>query len=93
MEISYDPEKRAKTLAERGLDFDDAVHVFAGATIEFEDDRRDYGETRIATFGLLNGRMVALVWTPRGKARHIISMRKANEREKKIYEVQLDRSG
>ena len=93
MEISYDPEKRAKTLAERGLDFEDAVHVFAGPTVEFEDDRRDYGETRFATFGLLKGRMVALVWTPRGKARHIISMRKANDREKKIYKAQLDRSG
>lgn len=93
MEITYDADKRARTLAERGLDFEDAMHVFAGATIEFEDDRRDYGETRIATVGLLNGRMVALVWTPRGKARHIISMRKANEREQKIYGVELDRSG
>jgi uncharacterized protein len=93
MEVSYDPEKRAKTLAERGLDFDDAVHVFAGTTIDLLDDRRDYGEVRWVTYGLLKGRMVALVWTPRGKARHVISMRKANDREKKIYEVQLDRSG
>jgi hypothetical protein len=34
--------------------------------------------------------MVALVWTPRGEGRHIISMRKANEREKKVYEAELD---
>ena len=93
MEVSYDPEKRAKTLAERGLDFDDAVQVFAGDTIDFVDDRQDYGEERWVTFGRLGRRLVALVWTQRGEARHIISMRKANEREKKIYEVQLDRSG
>lgn len=93
MKLSYDPAKRERVLAERGLDFDDAVYVFAGRTIEYEDDRRDYGETRFVTFGLLKGRMLALVWTPRGDARHIISMRKANEREKKIYEVELDRSG
>jgi len=93
MDISYDPEKRAKTLAERGLDFDDAVQVFAGTTIDLLDDRKDYGEIRWLTYGLLKGRTVALVWTPRGKNRHIISMRKANEREKKIYEAQLDRPG
>ena len=92
MDLTYDPEKRAKTLAERGLDFDDAVHVFAGTTIDLSDDRRDYGEVRWVTYGLLRGRMVALVWTPRGKARHVISMRKANDREKKIYEARLDRS-
>ena len=89
MEITYDPAKRTKTLAERGLDFEDAVHVFAGATITLEDDRRDYGETRYQTYGWLNERLVALVWTPRGEARHIISMRKANEREQEKFEGQL----
>lgn len=90
MEVTYDAEKRAVTLEERGLDFDDAAHVFAGTAIDIEDDRRDYGEVRRLTFGLLGGRMVAVVWTPRGGARHVISMRKANERERKRYEGQLD---
>jgi uncharacterized DUF497 family protein len=58
-----------------------------------EDDRRDYGEKRWLTFGLLKGRLVALVWTPREEARHIISMRKANDRERKRYEGELDRPG
>lgn len=49
MEISYDPEKRDRALAERGLDFEDAEHVFAGPTIELLDDRKDYGETRWVT--------------------------------------------
>jgi uncharacterized protein len=93
MDITYDPEKRAKTLAERGLDFDDAVQVFAGPVFELEDDRKDYGEPRWITIGLLNERMVVLVWTPREDTRHIISMRKANEREKKRYQAELDRSG
>jgi uncharacterized protein len=93
MEISYDAEKRTITLEERGLDFKDAVHVFAGPTFDLEDDRQDYRETRWLTFGLLNERMVVLVWTPRGESRHIISMRKANDREKKRYEGRLDRPG
>lgn len=93
MEISYDPAKRARTLAERGLDFDDAAHVFAGTTIDLVDDRRDYGEVRWLTYGILRNRLVALVWTLRGKRRHIISMRKANDRERKAYKAELDRSG
>ncbi|MHB9879821.1 BrnT family toxin [Pacificimonas sp. ICDLI1SI03] len=81
MRVSYDPAKRAKTLAERGLDFADAAEVFAGLTATIEDDRQDYGETRYQTYGLLKGRLVMLVWTERGAGRHIISMRKCNERE------------
>lgn len=93
MEITYDAEKRAITLEERGLDFDDAVDVFEGPVFDLEDDRQDYGETRWLTFGLLNERMIVLVWTQRDEARHIISMRKANERERKKYEGRLDRPG
>ena len=81
MRITFDPIKRAKTLAERGLDFADAEIVFAGITLEVEDTRADYGETRIICYGLLQGRMVVVGYTPRGADRHIFSMRKANERE------------
>ena len=93
MELTYDVKKRALTLLERGLDFEDAVHVFASTTIDIADDRRNYGETRWLTFGMLGDRLVVLVWTQRGEARHIISMRKANDRDKKRYGRELDRSG
>ncbi len=82
MRISFDLAKRAQTLADRGLDFADAVEVFAGTTAEAEDTRREYGEVRIVCFGFLRGRLVQVVYTPRGAVRHIISMRKANAREK-----------
>jgi len=81
MRITWDPAKRAKTLAERGLDFADAAIVFAGVTVEVEDTRKDYGETRIICYGRLEGRMVVVGYVPRGKSRHIFSMRKANGRE------------
>lgn len=82
MKITFDPAKRDKTFAERGLDFADAAAVFEGVTVEMEDTRRDYGETRIICYGLLAGRMVVVGYTPRGAERHIFSMRKANDREK-----------
>ena len=81
MRITFDSTTRAKTLADRGLDFADAEHIFASITLEVEDTRQDYGEVRIICYGLLAGRMVVLGYTPRGAARHVFSMRKANERE------------
>ena len=82
MGITFDPAKREKALAERGLDFADTELVFEGVTLELEDNRKDYGEERIICYGLLAGRMVVVGYTPRGTDRHIFSMRKANDREK-----------
>jgi uncharacterized protein len=89
MEITYDLTKRDKTLVERGIDFADAIEVFAGTSFDFQDDRKDYGEIRIITIGHLCNRMMVVVWTPRGNARHIISMRKANEREQTYFRQQF----
>ena len=82
MRITFDPAKRVRTLAERVLDFADAELVFAGTTIEIDDTRRNYGERRVICYGLLAGRIVVVGYTPRGSARHVFSMRKANDREK-----------
>ena len=81
MRVSYDPAKREKSLADRGLDFEDAMAVVEGLTVEVEDTRKDYGEKRIICYGLLAGRMVVVGYTARGTVRHIFSMRKANDRE------------
>lgn len=81
MEISFDPAKRDATLEARGLDFADAGEVFAGPTLTQRDDRKDYGEDRFQTYGLLAGRVVMIVWTPRGAARRVISMRHCHEDE------------
>lgn len=90
MAISYDPNKRLATLRERGLDFDDAVEVFDDFTLDIQDERFDYGEERILTIGLLRGRMVVVVWTPRDEVQHIISMRKANAREQTRFGKRLE---
>ena len=92
MQISYDPVKRAKTLEERDLDFEDAPEVFAGLTLTLPDERQDYGEDRYQTYGLLGDRLVMVVWTPRGEDRqdrHVISMRKCNDREQARFQNRL----
>ena len=83
--IAFDAAKRTATPATRGLDMARAGEVLAGATLNVEDDRRDYGEERFITIGLLDGAMVVLVWTSRDGTRWIISMRRTNERERTLY--------
>ena len=89
MRITFDRAKRERTLQERGLDFRQAREVFDGPHLTRPDERQDYGEPRYISAGRLNGRIVITVWTPRGKARRIISMRKANGREQEKYGRQL----
>ncbi|WP_169513618.1 MULTISPECIES: BrnT family toxin [Aurantimonas] len=91
VEISCDPAKRARTLRERGLDFYDAAQAFAGRTLTLADDRRDYGEARFQTYGILDDRIVMIVWTPRGEMRHVISMRHCHDREARRVRSRLER--
>jgi uncharacterized DUF497 family protein len=87
--VTFDPAKRASTLERRGLDFADAARVFAEPHATFADDRRDYGEQRFITAGRLDGRFVMLVWTPRGSARRIISMRYGHASEEQKWRQRL----
>ncbi|MFN7108636.1 MAG: BrnT family toxin [Brevundimonas sp.] len=72
MRITFDPSKRERTLAERGLDFAQAATVFDGDHLTFEDDRQDYGELRLITIGRLTDRMggSGLDAARRGAPRH-----------------------
>jgi uncharacterized DUF497 family protein len=83
MRITCDQAKRLQTLQERGLDMRRAGEVFAGLHLTRIDDRFDYGELRYVTAGWLDSRLVVFVWTPRGSARRVISMRHCHEREAK----------
>ena len=89
MRIEFDEAKPAATIEARGLDRAEASEVLRGATLTVEDDRNDYGEDRYITVGHLGDTMVVLVWTPRSDAYRIISMRRANERERRLYGARL----
>jgi len=92
MRITFDPAKRDLTLEHRGLDFARAGEVFAGLTATVADERFDYGEERFITAGHLDGRLIVMVWTKRGEARHIISMRHCHAKEEKIWRRRMARS-
>jgi uncharacterized protein len=82
--IEYDSDKRNKTLIERGLDFENASIVFAGKVFE-QDSPQEHGELRIITVGKLFEDIVVVVWTKRCENKRIISMRKARDNEKQLY--------
>jgi uncharacterized DUF497 family protein len=89
MKYEWDEAKNRKNLAKHGLSFEDAEHVFSGPCVTFMDDRFEYGEERLITLGLLAGRLVVMAHSPRNEGTRIISIRKANRREQKIYQERL----
>ncbi len=88
MKCEWDEAKNRTNFAKHGLRFD-AEQVFSGPCVTFEDDRFDYGEERLITLGLLAGRLVVIAHSPRDEGTRIISMRKGNRREQKIYQERL----
>ena len=83
--ITYDPVKQTTNLENRGLSFDLASEIDWSSAVIVEDTRRDYGERRFRVFGYVGARLYSLIFTPREDAVHVISFRKANEREIKRY--------
>lgn len=85
MRFSWHEPKRLVTLEKRGLDFADAEFIFDGPTFTFEDDRRDYGEQRWVTLGLLSNKVIVLVHTETEDKIRIISMREAEKDEQQLF--------
>jgi len=76
-------------LLKHGLDFVDAPDIFEGVYFSIEDLRKKYGETRHICYGTINKTMVVMAYTERGNNIRIISLRKANEREKARFQNRL----
>ncbi len=86
MEIEFDPEKNDRNVRERGISFDQARDFEWDGALVWRDTRRDYSEERFIALGLIGERLHSLVFTVRGDAVRIISLRKANRREELRYE-------
>jgi uncharacterized DUF497 family protein len=85
-EFSFDPAKNTANIRERGLPFSLVKDAFDWASAQVvEDKRRNYGERRYRALGLIGTRLHALIYTPRGTGIHVISLRKANQREVRRY--------
>ena len=91
MRFTWDARKSDRNLRERGFDLEFATQIFDSPTLERADTRRDYGEHRVIALGKAQDILLTVVYTDRAEAdgkvnRRIISARKGNRRERKIYE-------
>jgi uncharacterized DUF497 family protein len=91
--FEWDPAKEVENLRKHRTDFATASRIWQGSVLERTDNRRNYGEARILAFGKVNGRLMAVLFTWRGANRRIISARKANRREQRRYEAEIDENG
>ena len=90
MRFEWDAAKSAENRRRRGFDFAFATLVFTQSTVEYDDDRRSYGERRVLALGMADGIPLTIVYTDRvapdgGHVRRIISARVSNRKERRRY--------
>ena len=87
--FEWDPKKEAQNVHKHGIDFTTASSIWHGRVFERVHNRRDYGEIRFQAFGTAENRILTVISTRRGEARRIISARRANFREKRLFETEI----
>ena len=90
MRLTYDPTKNERNIAERGLPFDLAEEFDWSTALIAEDTRQEYAERRYQALGLIGEDLHMLVFTARDGVGHVISLRRANRRERNRYAAQTE---
>lgn len=85
MEITYDSVKDSTNIAKHGLSLATASDLDWDTALIWRDSRKEYGEIRLSATVLLGTRLHFVAFVDRGDERRIISLRKANAREVKLY--------
>ncbi len=89
MQFEWDEQKRITNIRKHGFDFRDARKVFRSPMLVAPDDQYDYGEDRWIGIGMLEGRVVVVIFTERNDTIRIISIMKALTHERIRYEKYL----
>ena len=85
MDFEYDPAKSASNLSKHGIDFEGAQALWDDPWM-LEAPAKTEDEPRVLSIGKIEGKHWAAVWTPRGDAVRIISVRRARKEEIRYYE-------
>ena len=90
MKFDWDPNKASANLVKHGVPFRRAILVFEDPNrIDEKDDRKDYGESRTNTIGMVDAALIICVThTDRDGITRLISARPANRKERKKYHEQ-----
>jgi uncharacterized DUF497 family protein len=90
MKFVWNEQKNESNITKHGFDFTDAHRIFGQPMLIALDDREDYGEERWIGVGLLDNRIVVIVYSePDEDTIRVISLRKALTQERKHYEHYL----
>lgn len=83
--MAHDPDKRQRNKAKHNIDLAECESIFDEPMLTREDDHFEYGEERLISLGLLQGRVVVSVWTDSEDGPRLISCREANGYEQEAY--------
>ena len=86
MNIEFDAAKDEANIAKHGVSLALAAEIEWTDVLCAPDSRRDYGELREIGFAVIAQRLYVVVFVQRGQMMRVISLRKANSREVKLYE-------
>lgn len=92
-EFEWDERKAESNLAKHGVPFAYAARVFLDpAVIDFDASHPEDGEARRKAVGMIEGSVFAVVYTERGGNTRIISARRCNAKEGRLYDEVQARS-
>jgi uncharacterized protein len=86
MRLSYDPTKNERNIADRGISFEQTAMLDWATALITGDRRKPYPERRFQVLGWIGEHLHMLVFTPRPGTVHVISLRRANRRERSRYD-------
>jgi uncharacterized DUF497 family protein len=89
MDFEWDEAKSERNRVRRELPFDLAIELFDGHVVEHVDNRRDYREVRSRAVSVTCNLVVVCIYTDRGDARRIISLRRAGRKERDAYRAKV----
>lgn len=85
MKFEWDENKNKSNIQKHAIDFSDSAKIFNQTMVIKLDERADYGESRWIGLGQLEDIVIVMVFTKRNDNVRIISIRKANKQERRIY--------
>jgi hypothetical protein len=87
MIYEWDAAKNIANQQKHELSFEQACLIFEGPIFSRADKRFDYGEVRVLSIGRVDELLVlTVIHTDRNGNRRIISARRANQKERQVYE-------
>ena len=92
MKFEWDENKNKINIRVHGVDFRDTYLIFEHPMLIKTDTRKDYGEKRLVGLGLLYEVVIVIVFTKRSDAVRVISIRRANRNERKVYQEKFSKS-